>query len=136
EVAIATLQEIRAMGIGLYMDDFGTGYSSLSYLHRFPVDTLKIDRTFISTLNREQPSATIVHTILMLAHSLRLKVVAEGIETREQYQILQALGCNYGQGYFFARPLSAEQVTQLFASQSLPRLIRPTTKEHNPHRLH
>ncbi|WP_298614456.1 EAL domain-containing protein [uncultured Thermosynechococcus sp.] len=136
EVAIATLQEIRAMGIGLYMDDFGTGYSSLSYLHRFPVDTLKIDRTFISALNSEDSCTTIVRTILMLARALRLKVVAEGIETREQYQILQALGCNYGQGYFFARPLSAEQVTQLFASQSLPRLIRPTTKEHNPHRLH
>ncbi|MFN4066991.1 MAG: EAL domain-containing protein [Thermosynechococcus sp.] len=136
EVAIATLQKIRAMGIGLSMDDFGTGYSSLSYLHRFPVDTLKIDRTFISALNREQPAATIVHTILMLAHALRLKVVAEGIETREQYQILQALGCNYGQGYFFARPLAPKQVEQLFAGQSLRRLIRPTTKEHNAHGLH
>lgn len=136
EVAIATLQKIRAMGIGLYMDDFGTGYSSLSYLHRFPVDTLKIDRTFISTLNSEESSATIVHTILMLAHSLGLKVVAEGIETREQYQILQALGCNYGQGYFFARPLAPKQVEQLFAGQSLRRLIRPTTKEHNAHGLH
>ncbi len=136
EVAIATLEEIRAMGIGLYMDDFGTGYSSLSYLHRFPIDTLKIDRTFISALNSEESSATIVHTILMLAHSLRLKVVAEGIETRQQYRVLQALGCNYGQGYFFARPLSAQQVEQLFASQSLPHLIRPTTKEHNAHGLH
>ncbi|WP_460194714.1 EAL domain-containing protein [Thermosynechococcus sp. FA-CM-4201] len=136
EVAIATLEEIRAMGIGLYMDDFGTGYSSLSYLHRFPIDTLKIDRTFISALNSEESSATIVHTILMLAHSLRLKVVAEGIETRQQYRVLQALGCNYGQGYFFARPLSAQQVEQLFASQSLPHLIRPTPKEHNAHGLH
>lgn len=136
EVAIATLEEIRAMGIGLYMDDFGTGYSSLSYLHRFPIDTIKIDRTFISALNSEESSATIVHTILMLAHSLRLKVVAEGIETRQQYRVLQALGCNYGQGYFFARPLSAQQVEQLFASQSLPHLIRPTTKEHNAHGLH
>ncbi|MFN4280053.1 EAL domain-containing protein [Thermosynechococcus sp.] len=136
EVAIATLEAIRAMGIGLSMDDFGTGYSSLSYLHRFPIDTLKIDRTFISALNSEESSATIVHTILMLAHSLRLKVVAEGIETREQYRVLQALGCNYGQGYFFARPLSAQQVEQLFASQSLPHLIRPTTKEHNAHGLH
>ncbi|HIK25856.1 MAG TPA: EAL domain-containing protein [Thermosynechococcus sp. M46_R2017_013] len=136
QVAIATLEEIRAMGIGLYMDDFGTGYSSLSYLHRFPVDTLKIDRSFIATLNREQPSATIVHTILMLAHSLRLKVVAEGIETDEQYRILRALGCNYGQGYFFARPLSPQQVEQLFAGSSLPRLVGSTAKEHNPHRLH
>ncbi|HIK35014.1 MAG TPA: EAL domain-containing protein [Thermosynechococcus sp. M98_K2018_005] len=136
EVAIATLEQIRAMGIGLYMDDFGTGYSSLSYLHRFPIDTLKIDRTFISALNSEESSATIVHTILMLAHSLRLKVVAEGIETRQQYRVLQALGCHYGQGYFFARPLSAQQVEQLFASQSLPHLIRPTTKEHDAHGLH
>ncbi|QLL29638.1 EAL domain-containing protein [Thermosynechococcus sichuanensis E542] len=136
EIAIATLEEIRAMGIGLYMDDFGTGYSSLSYLHRFPIDTIKIDRTFISALNSEESSATIVHTILMLAHSLRLKVVAEGIETRQQYRVLQALGCNYGQGYFFAHPLSAPQVEQLFASQSLPHLIRPSPKKHNAHGLH
>lgn len=136
EVAIATLEEIRAMGIGLYMDDFGTGYSSLSYLHRFPIDTIKIDRTFISALNSKESSATIVHTILMLAHSLRLKVVAEGIETHQQYRVLQALGCNYGQGYFFARPLSAQQVEQLFASQSLPPLIRAMPKEHNAHGLH
>lgn len=119
EVAIATLEEIRAMGIGLYMDDFGTGYSSLSYLHRFPIDTLKIDRTFISALNSEESSATIVHTILMLAHSLRLKVVAEGIETREQYQLLQALGCHYGQGYLFARPLSPPQVERFIFAKTL-----------------
>jgi diguanylate cyclase (GGDEF)-like protein/PAS domain S-box-containing protein len=136
EVAIATLEEIRAMGIPVYMDDFGTGYSSMSYLHRFPIDTLKIDRTFISGLNCEESSATIVHTILMLAHSLGLKVVAEGIETREQCRVLQALGCNYGQGYFFARPLSALQVEKLLARQSLPPLVRPSTEEHNTQSLH
>lgn len=119
EVAIATLQEIRAMGIGLSMDDFGTGYSSLSYLHRFPIDTLKIDRTFISALLGEESCATIVRTILMLARALRLKVVAEGIETREQYRVLQALGCHYGQGYLFARPLSPPQVERFILAKTV-----------------
>jgi diguanylate cyclase (GGDEF)-like protein/PAS domain S-box-containing protein len=119
EMAIAALKEIRAMGIGLYMDDFGTGYSSLSYLHRFPIDTLKIDRAFISPLDQEEQSLRIVHTIIALAQSLQLTVVAEGIETQGQYRALQTMGCTYGQGYFFARPLPAAKVEELLAQQSL-----------------
>ncbi|BCX12395.1 MAG: diguanylate cyclase [Thermosynechococcus sp.] len=136
DVAIAALEEIRAMGIGIYMDDFGTGYSSLSYLHRFPIDTLKIDRSFIANFNCEEASATIVQVILILAHSLRLKVVAEGIETREQYGLLKTLGCDYGQGYFFARPLSAQQVEKLLATQFLPSLVGTATNEDNTHSFH
>jgi len=119
EVAIAALEQIRAMGIGVYMDDFGTGYSSLSYLHRFPIDTLKIDRTFIAPLDHEDHSLTIVHTIIALAQALQLTVVAEGIETQGQCHMLQRMGCTYGQGYFFARPLPTAKVEELLARQSL-----------------
>lgn len=119
EVAIAALEQIRAMGIGLYMDDFGTGYCSLSYLHRFPIDTLKIDRTFIAPLDKEEQSLSIVRTIITLAKSLQLTVVAEGIETQSQLRVLQTMGCTYGQGYFFGRPLPAAQVEELLARQAL-----------------
>ncbi len=119
EVAIAALEQIRAMGIGLYMDDFGTGYSSLSYLHRFPIDTLKIDRAFITPLDQEEHSLSIVRTILALAESLQLSVVAEGIETQGQCNILKAMGCPYGQGYFFARPLPAAKVERLLVQGAL-----------------
>jgi len=91
----------------------------LSYLHRFPIDTLKIDRAFISPLDQEEQSLRIVHTIIALAQSLQLTVVAEGIETQGQYRALQTMGCTYGQGYFFARPLPAAKVEELLAQQSL-----------------
>src|SRR6266853_5555606 len=98
------LSELKALGVCLDIDDFGTGYSSLSRLQGFPVDTLKIDRTFISKIDTDRETSEIVRIIIMLAHNLRLKVVAEGAETAEQVSLLHQLKCELVQGYFFARP--------------------------------
>jgi EAL domain-containing protein (putative c-di-GMP-specific phosphodiesterase class I) len=97
----------------LSIDDFGTGYSSLSYLHRFPVNTLKIDRSFIGRMRKGDENAEIVRTICTLANNLGMEVVAEGVETREQLELLQSLKCQYGQGFLFSRPVSAEKATDL-----------------------
>jgi len=99
--------EVCSSGVGLHLDDFGTGYSSLAALHRFPVDALKIDRSFVSTLREEPENDVIVRSTVALAHSLGLPVIAEGIEHSAQLRRLRALGCEYGQGYLFSRPLSA-----------------------------
>lgn len=111
EQVLTTLQGMKQLQLPLSIDDFGTGYSSLAYLHRFPINTLKVDRSFVSRLPGEQADASIVRTIVTLAHSLNMTVVAEGIETTTQLQMLQALGCEYGQGYHFAAPLSAADAT-------------------------
>jgi EAL domain-containing protein (putative c-di-GMP-specific phosphodiesterase class I) len=113
--AIAVIGELRELGVQIYMDDFGTGYSSLSYLHRFPVDTMKIDRSFISRVNSRDENAEIIRTIVALAHSLQMDVIAEGIETEAQLSHLKALQCKYGQGYFFSRPVDAESAGELIA---------------------
>ena len=105
EVGANLLRDLRAKGVALQIDDFGTGYSSLSYLHTLPLDSLKIDRSFVSNLNHHDDS--IIKTIITLARALNLDVVAEGIETFEQLEQLMALGCDYAQGYFFAKPLPA-----------------------------
>lgn len=107
EAAIRQLQEIRDLGIALSIDDFGTGYSSLSYLHRFPLNTLKVDRSFVMRMNKKE-NLEIVRTIISLAGNLGLEVIAEGIETYEQLMQLRALQCEYGQGYYFAKPLDKE----------------------------
>jgi len=107
------LSELKALGVRLSIDDFGTGYSSLSRLQRFPVDTLKIDRTFISGMERDLETHEIVRIIVMLAHSLHLKVVAEGIEEHAQMDMLRQLGCELGQGYLFSKPVCAEAIEQL-----------------------
>ena len=93
------------MGVRMAIDDFGTGYSSLSYLQRFPVDLLKIDRSFVTDLPANTNNAAIVDAIVTLAHGLRLEVVVEGVETVEQLEFLRAHGCDEGQGYYFGRPL-------------------------------
>ena len=105
EDAIKMLQQLRGLGIELSMDDFGTGYSSLSYLRRFPISTLKIDRSFVSQLSGDEENAEIVKTIVMLAKNLSMDVIAEGIETDKQRRQLMELRCQYGQGYLFSRPL-------------------------------
>ncbi len=105
---ISILKQFRAMGIKLSMDDFGTGYSSLSYLHKLPINTLKIDRSFVSQVTIENESAEIVKTILLLAKNLKLETVAEGIEAFEQLQFLKEFGCDYAQGYYFSKPLNVE----------------------------
>jgi diguanylate cyclase (GGDEF)-like protein len=128
ETAVAKLWRLKELGLGLAIDDFGTGYSSLAYLRRFPVDALKIDRAFISGLNRDAGDVAIVEAVIGLAHTLGLQVVAEGIETVEQVKVLRAMGCDQGQGYCFGRPQPAtategllEKVT--FAIESPVRLV-------------
>jgi diguanylate cyclase (GGDEF)-like protein/PAS domain S-box-containing protein len=116
ETAVRNLMELRSMGIKLSVDDFGTGYSSLSYLQRFHYDSLKIDRTFVSQLGVPGESRAIVETILNLANSLGIGVVAEGIETEDQVDRLRQMQCSHGQGYWFARPLAVEAAEQLIAS--------------------
>ncbi len=104
------------MGLQLCIDDFGTGYSCLSHLQELPLDSLKIDRSFVMNLGKEDNDPAIVRTIIALAHNLDMEVVAEGIETDEQWQQLQALGCEWGQGYLFAKPMDIQQATQAIQS--------------------
>jgi len=106
---------MKALGVLLGIDDFGSGYSSLSYLSRFPIDTLKMDRSFVSRLGGDKENLEIVRTIITLAHNLKMDVIAEGIETAEQLSQLRDLGCEYGQGYYFSRPVPAEEAGQLIA---------------------
>ena len=115
EKAGAALAQLKALGVRLSIDDFGTGYSSLSRLQRFPVDTLKIDRSFISQMESDRESREMVRIIISLAHNFQLRVVAEGVETRPQADQLQQLGCDLAQGYLYARPLAADAVPQLLA---------------------
>lgn len=113
ELAKQQLQQLKAHNIQLSIDDFGTGYSSLSYLQLFPVDGLKIDRSFVSAMTSNNHNVKIVQGVISLAHALDLDVVGEGVETNSQRQQLKGLGCEYGQGYYFAKPLGATDATQL-----------------------
>jgi PAS domain S-box-containing protein len=110
------LAQLKALGVRLSIDDFGTGYSSLSRLRRIPVDTLKIDRAFISNMDSDPESGEIVRIIIMLAHNLGLKVVAEGTETEEQVNLLKQLNCEMTQGYFFSRPVDKQAISKLLSS--------------------
>ncbi len=117
ETARQVIHELRDYGIGVGLDDFGAGYSSLSYLHRLPLDLLKIDRSFVCSMHQGNESYEIVRTIIALAHGLNLDVIAEGVETSEQHHLLTDLGCTHGQGYFYSKPQSAAEITQLLSSQ-------------------
>ncbi len=116
ELAIEMLSQMKALNVKLGIDDFGTGYSSLSYLHRFPTDTLKVDRSFVTRMVEGNQNSAIVKTIIALAHNLNMDVIAEGVETPEQLAQLRSLGCECGQGYFFAKPLPAAQIEALLKS--------------------
>ncbi|MDQ1590422.1 MAG: hypothetical protein QOG71_1049 [Pyrinomonadaceae bacterium] len=113
ETATQMLKNLRALGIKLSIDDFGTGYSSLSYLHRFPIDTLKVDRSFVVNMSEDGENVEIVRTIVSLAQNLGMNVIAEGVETKEQLAALRKLGCENGQGYFFSKPVGAKAAENL-----------------------
>jgi diguanylate cyclase (GGDEF)-like protein/PAS domain S-box-containing protein len=117
EEAIEKLHELKLMGIKVSIDDFGTGYSSLNYLKRFPIDTLKIDRAFVSDVCRDRHDTAIVQAIINLGHALDLTVVAEGVETKEQLQYLSALGCDIVQGFLFSKALPAASFEELLMEQ-------------------
>jgi EAL domain-containing protein (putative c-di-GMP-specific phosphodiesterase class I) len=108
DIAIANMQQLRDIGFHLSIDDFGTGYSSLSYLKRFPIDKLKIDQSFVREIPGDNDSSAITGAIVSLAHSLQLKVIAEGVETQEQFDFLVSKNCDEVQGYFFSKPLAAD----------------------------
>ena len=124
EQSIVLIQRLRDLGICISIDDFGTGYSSLSYLHRFPIDTLKVDRSFVNGLGSNSENSEIVQTIILLAHNLGIDVVAEGVETDEQLGHLQQMKCGYGQGYLYSKPVApaqaAELIQELNTSNSAP----------------
>ncbi|MGH9881902.1 MAG: putative bifunctional diguanylate cyclase/phosphodiesterase, partial [Pyrinomonadaceae bacterium] len=128
DAATMMFKQLRALGVQLSIDDFGTGYSSLSYLHRFPLNYLKIDRSFVSRMTEAGDNVEIVKAIVTLAHNLGLQVIAEGIETAEQNKQLRAVGCEYGQGYFFSRPVDEATITALLAN-TLEGEIEPGVRE-------
>ncbi len=118
EASVRVMDQIRAMGIELHMDDFGTGYSSLSCLHRFPIGGLKIDRSFVSHMGDRQDYALVLEAIISLAQKLKLRIVAEGVETADQMAMLRSMGCDLAQGYFFAKPLEPARAEAFVTSKS------------------
>jgi diguanylate cyclase (GGDEF)-like protein len=118
EETVVTLNKLHAMGIKISIDDFGTGYSSLSYLKRFPISSLKIDRTFVRDLSTNPDDAAIVGAIIALGHSLKLKVIAEGVETAKQLEFLRAMQCDEMQGFYFSRPVPAAEITEMLLQGS------------------
>ena len=126
ESAIRMLKQIKETGVQISIDDFGTGYSSLSYLHRFPIDLLKVDRSFVSEMEENTENGEIVRTVIALAKALRLKVVAEGIESIHQFHQLRVLGCEFGQGYLFSKPLPVAELERLLVDNNRWQNILPT----------
>ena len=110
---VGTLNQLREIGSQILIDDFGTGYSGLSYLTKLPVDTVKIDRSFVTSMMKGAKDEAVISSIIDMAAKLGLVTIAEGIETREQALLLKRLGCNFAQGYFFSRPLSARRCRRL-----------------------
>jgi EAL domain-containing protein (putative c-di-GMP-specific phosphodiesterase class I) len=117
EANMAKLRAVRNLGVEIAIDDFGTGYSSLGYLAKMPVDSLKIDRTFTASMLEDPGVTTLVSTIITLAHSLKLKVTAEGVESEEQAKILRLLRCDQMQGYLISKPLPVAEITVLLSTK-------------------
>jgi EAL domain-containing protein (putative c-di-GMP-specific phosphodiesterase class I) len=113
ESTVAMLKTLKAIGVQLTVDDFGTGYSSLSYLRQFPVDSLKVDQSFVHEISSQRNDAAIVRAVISMGNSLKKRVIAEGVETREQMDFLTAEGCEEAQGYYFNRPMVADQFAKL-----------------------
>ena len=114
-----TLANLKDLGILLSVDDFGTGYSSLSYLRRFPINFLKIDQSFIKGLDLGYGDGTLIKAIIAMGQSLNLQVIAEGVETREQLAFLQNQGCDYAQGYYFSKPVSADKIEMILEAKTV-----------------
>jgi EAL domain-containing protein (putative c-di-GMP-specific phosphodiesterase class I) len=113
ESTVSTLESLRAIGVKVAVDDFGTGYSSLRYLSKFSIDALKIEKSFIAGITKEGHDATIVSALIGMARSLKLRIVAAGVETTEQLTFLQTHKCDEAQGYYFSRPVAPEQFARL-----------------------
>jgi EAL domain-containing protein (putative c-di-GMP-specific phosphodiesterase class I) len=124
EEAIAALRRLDTLGIRIAIDDFGTGYSGLSYLKQFPIDTVKIDQSFIRDLTVDADDAAIVRAIIAMSRSLRLNVIAEGVESAEQLSILRELGCDMAQGYYFSQPLTRDAADAFITDNAKPLLRR------------
>ena len=119
EIVLSNMKALKRIGVKILLDDFGTGYSSLSYLHRFPIDVLKIDKSFINNVHEHQNNRAIIKTIVDLATNLRMATVGEGIENIEDAQLLQKMDCLYGQGYYFAKPMPAQEMEQYIVSNTI-----------------
>lgn len=117
-----TLEQLSKLGFSIALDDFGTSYSSLNYLRRYPISKIKIDRSFVSNLNSLKDSGAFLESLVSLARSLSLSVVAEGIETTEQWQVLSSVGCNEGQGYLFSKPVSSQAIDAMFSPSAARKL--------------
>jgi len=117
KLTVTVLSHLKHLGIGVILDDFGTGSSSLSALRRFPVDALKIDRSLIQEMQQDRSASDMVEVIVMLAHKMRLQVIAEGIETARQAERLRQMGCEFGQGYYFSQPLEANAALEFMRQQ-------------------
>jgi EAL domain-containing protein (putative c-di-GMP-specific phosphodiesterase class I) len=129
EVTLEKLQALKGLGVRLAIDDFGTGYSSLSYLQQFPVDILKIDQSFTNGLMRGPNEDALARTIIALGDLLTLRTIAEGVEQEGQHDRLKALGCDYGQGYLFGRPITAEEMTRVLEQPRVDAEAVPVDEE-------
>jgi diguanylate cyclase len=128
QATAAVLQDLKELGVQLALDDFGTGYSSLSYLKRFPIDILKIDQSFVRDLTTDADDASIVSAVISMGKSLHMRVVAEGVETREQLEFLQEHNCPEGQGYYFGHPVVAGDITQILGNIAAEAAVPATSK--------
>jgi EAL domain-containing protein (putative c-di-GMP-specific phosphodiesterase class I) len=114
---MSTLNSLKSLGVKLAVDDFGTGYSSLAYLRQFPVDSLKVDQSFVHAISSTSEESVIVSAMIGMGKSLKKRVLAEGVETREQMEFLAAAGCQEAQGYYFHRPLTPRDFADLYKSR-------------------